>query len=87
MTICIWDTYVKRKDGRVMHFDILVEDIITNKETIISYGTAYLKNKPFKTEGISTESCKFCHIEQASEAIINDINTKGFSIIEMEFCD
>ncbi|HAI19501.1 MAG TPA: DUF2024 domain-containing protein, partial [Xanthomarina gelatinilytica] len=47
----------------------------------------YLKSKPFKTGKLTSSECKFCHMEQATETIINAIKNKGFYIIEMEHCN
>lgn len=87
MKVSVWDTYVKRDDGKIMHFDILVPNEVNDEQTILNYGTSYLNSKAFKTESISSNICNFCHIEQATNAVINDINNEGFSIIEMENCD
>lgn len=87
MKVSVWDTYVKREDGKLMHFDILVPNEVKDEQTILNFGTSYLKSKTFKTESISSRICNFCHIEQATDAVINAIKNKGFSIIEMENCD
>ena len=87
MKVSVWDTYVKRKDGKLMHFDILVPNTINDEQIILNYGARYLKSKAFKTESITSKICKFCHVEHATTTIINDIKNKGFSIIEMENCD
>lgn len=87
MKVSVWDTYVKREDGKLMHFDILVPNVQNDEQVILNFGTEYLNSKSFKTEGISSKICNFCHIEEATETIITDINTKGFSIIEMENCN
>ena len=87
MKVSVWDMYVKREDGKLMHFDILVQDKLNDELIILNYGTKYLKSKAFKTESITSKICNFCHIEQATNAIINEIQNKGFSIIEMENCD
>lgn len=87
MKVSVWDTYIKREDGKLMHFDILVPNKLNDEQIILNFGTTYLESKTFKTERISSKICKFCHIEQATDVIINDIKNKGFSIIEMENCD
>lgn len=87
MKVSVWDTYVKREDGKLMHFDILVPNSVNNEQIVLNYGTSYLKSKTFKTESISSKICKFCHIEQATNTVENDIKNKGFSIIEMKHCD
>lgn len=86
MKVAVWDTYVQRKDGKIMHFDIIVPNIVTDEETIYSYGRMYLKGKAFETFKLTSSECQFCHIEQATETIINNIEKVGFHIIEMEHC-
>ena len=87
MKVSVWDTYVTREDGKLMHFDILVPNKLNDEQIILKYGATYLKSKAFKTERITSEICNFCHIEQATDAIMHQIENKGFSIIEMENCD
>lgn len=87
MKVLVYDTYVQRQDGKTMHFDILVPSSLQTESTIYDFGNEYLKSKPFKTSHLSSKECQFCHIERASETIINQINQKGFSIIEMENCN
>ncbi|MBP7448998.1 MAG: DUF2024 family protein, partial [Flavobacteriales bacterium] len=40
--MAVWDTYVTRNDGRVMHFDIIVPSSQRDSAMIHSYGRAYL---------------------------------------------
>ncbi|WP_445733884.1 DUF2024 family protein [Mariniflexile sp.] len=87
MKVSVWDTYVKREQDKIMHFDILVPSDLKNEETIFQFGATYLKSKPFKTGTLTSNECKFCHIEQASDAIIEEIKTNGFYIIEMQNCN
>mgnify|MGYP000669283700 CR=1 FL=1 len=87
MKVAVWDTYVEREDGHTMHFDILVPSHITNEQTIFKYGMDYLKTKPFKTNQLTTNECRLCHIEQASEAMITAIEKDKYTIIEMENCN
>lgn len=87
MKISVWDTYVKRFDGLTMHFDILVPESMTDKNTVFQHGMDYLGNKPFDTSAISTNECRFCHVEEATREIEEDISRQGYSIIEMENCD
>lgn len=87
MKVSVWDTYVKREDGNIMHFDILVPHTLSDEETIYNYGKSYLKSKTFKTGQLTSTECQFCHIEKATEEIIANIEKVGFHIIEMEHCN
>ncbi len=87
MNVSVWDTFVQRKDGKVMHFDILAPSDFKNKKQIIAYGKNYLATKKFETENISTKKCSFCHIESASEKTTDLIKKYGFDIVELENCN
>jgi len=87
MKISVWDTYVAREDGKTMHFDILVPSTMVDKDCIFDYGREFLSNKPFQTAELSSKECKFCHMEQAADAIVDVINKEGYYIIEMENCE
>ena len=86
MKVAVWDTYVKRNDGKIMHFDLLVSAHITHEQTILNFGKDYLGTKTFKTDTLNTKGCRLCHYEQASEEIILSIKNKGYHIIEIENC-
>ncbi|WP_242204008.1 DUF2024 family protein [Aestuariivivens insulae] len=86
MTVSVWDTYVKRTDGKLMHFDILVPSTLNDELIILNFGKTYLENKRFKTENISIKACNFCHIERATDTVLQDLKHKRFSIIELENC-
>lgn len=87
MKISVWDTYVERADGNIMHFDILVSSTLTDKQTVLDFGEHYLKSKPFKVIELTANECRFCHIEHATKEMITSITKKGYAIIEMENCD
>lgn len=87
MYISVWDTYVQRQDGKVMHFDILVSHDLKDTSKIFSFGKDYLKSKPFKTGELTSRECQFCHIEKASEEVVASINNKGYFILEMQNCN
>ncbi len=87
MKVAIWDTYVKRNDGKTMHFDILVPEHIKEESTVLNFGMDYLKTKTCTTLQLSTNECRFCHIEQATQKMIASIKSKGYFIIEMENCN
>ncbi|SHG84242.1 DUF2024 family protein [Flagellimonas flava] len=86
MEVSVWDTYVPREDGKIMHFDILVPSTLTESTTIFGYGKAYLETKSFKTGELSANECRFCHMQSAPESVEEGIREQGYYIIEMENC-
>lgn len=86
MKVAVWDTYVKRKDGRVMNFDILVPADEMNEERIFTFGKDYLQSKNEAGQILSANQCRFCHVEQATNEMIASIQQKGYYIVEMNNC-
>ena len=70
MQCAVYDTYVRKKDGNVMHFDVVVE-AKTPHEKAIEYGKKYLESVG---EG------------QAPPTIETDIQSNGYFIQKMEGC-
>lgn len=87
MKIAVWDTYVTKKDGTVMHFDILVPDHINDTKTIFEHGQNYLAQKGQQGQALTAKECNLCHMEEATPDIKNEIDQKGYYIIEMEGCN
>ncbi|GAB3573831.1 DUF2024 family protein [Spirosoma luteolum] len=86
MQVSVYDTYVTRTDGAVMHFDILVPSTLTDPATIHQYGKTYLATKGQASQPLTARECRYCHIEQASDDIQASIAHQGFHIIEMQGC-
>lgn len=87
MNIAVWDTYVTKKDGTRMHFDILVPDTLKEPEQIYDYGKRYLRSKGLPDLALEAEHCRFCHIEQLKPEWTLDLEQQGYVIFEMENCN
>ena len=87
MDIAVWDTYVQRNDGRRMHFDILVPATEKSDGRVFAFGNHYLKQKGIEGKLLSSEECKFCHIEQGTAEQLAAIQSTGYAVIEMEHCN
>ena len=87
MKIAVWDTYVTKKDGTIMHFDILAAEEIKDTAVIFKYGKEYLYTKGQEGQPLTSKECKFCHVETLRPSWEADIKNKGYFIIEMENCN
>lgn len=87
MKIAVFDTYVTRPDGRVMHFDILVPEATKDIEQVIHFGRRYLTAKGVPAETLRAQECRFCHMESATEPVQEAVDQDGFAIIELRHCD
>jgi len=86
MQVAVWDTYVTKKDGTIMHFDIIVPTEIKIADIIHSYGKAYLKSKNQEGQALTSKECRFCHIESVKPKWEAEIKQKGYFVYEMENC-
>ena len=87
MKVAVWDTYVTKKDGSIMHFDILAPVEIKDTAIIYNFGRDYLKTKDQEGQVLSSKQCKFCHVESLRPQWEADIKNQGYFIIEMENCN
>jgi hypothetical protein len=85
MRVSVYDTYVKRKDEGLMHFDIIVPENSSLAKVIV-FGQAYLKEKGQEGQSLTAKECRFCHIENAPEEMLKPIREKGYFIYEMQGC-
>lgn len=87
MKVAVWDTYVTKSNGAIMHFDIIAPSEVKDEETIHKYGKEYLKLKEQSAQTLTAKECSFCHIETASAEMVSEIEQKGYYIIEMQGCN
>ncbi len=85
MKVAVFDTYVTKKDGGVMHFDVLVPKE-TPPDQVLRFGREYLERVGQKGQPLTAKECQFCHIEEASRAVEQAIQKSGYYILEMEGC-
>lgn len=81
----VYDTYVTKADGRLMHFDIIVP-AGTTYETVLSCGRTYLMEDGEGGQTMKAAHCRFCHIEEASAEMTAAFEARGFFILPMEGC-
>lgn len=53
--------YVRKRDGKTMHFDVVVE-AATTQEKAIEYGKQYLASVGQAEQKMIQEECQLCHI-------------------------
>lgn len=87
MKVAVWDTYVTKRDGTIMHFDILAPDEIKDSTVIYNHGKEYLKTKGQDGQHLTSKECRFCHVEILRPNWEEAINEQGYFIIEMENCE
>jgi Domain of unknown function (DUF2024) len=87
MKVAIWDTYVQKKDGKIMHFDIVAPIHVSKEKNIHTFGKDYLQLKNQENQPLTSKECTFCHIEEAADEMKKSIEQRGYYIIEMQDCN
>ncbi len=85
MRVAVFDSYVTKADGKQMHFDVIVPQG-TPEDQVLAFGRQYLEKVGQGGRTLTSKECRFCHIEQASPKMLEDIERDGFHILEMEGC-
>lgn len=86
LKVSVYDTYVPKKEGGLMHFDILVDAKEKDLDKIYAYGKNYLQSKGQEGQPLTAKECRFCHVENARGPVEDSILAQGYYIIEMEGC-
>lgn len=87
MKVAVWDTYVTRKNGTTMHFDIIAPAELKDEEVIYKLGKEYLKTKNEEEQPLTAKECSFCHIETVKPQWEESVKQKGYYIYEMGNCN
>jgi hypothetical protein len=85
MECAVYDTYVTKNDGKIMHFDVVVE-ASTPQERAIEYGKEYLASVGQSGQKMTSEECQFCHVQEAPAFVEKSIKQNGYWIQKMEGC-
>jgi hypothetical protein len=85
MECAVYDTYVTKRDGKTMHFDVIV-DSSTPHEKALEYGKEYLKDAGQEGQKMTQEECQFCHVQEAPKIVEESIQQNGYFIQKMEGC-
>lgn len=85
MQCAVYDTYVMKRDGRIMHFDVIVEKSTTHDKAV-EFGKEYLASVGQGEQTMTQEECQFCHVQEAPSLVEKTIREKGYYIQKMEGC-
>ena len=84
MSIKVFDTHVRTKDGRYLHFDILIES--NDSELAKTYARQFLAEQGVEDEDIDLNQCRFCHVEPSNPVVAESIGKHGHHIIKLQGC-
>ena len=81
----VYNTYVTKQDGAIMHFDVIVP-VNSTYSQVIAFGQSYPARVGQAGRPLTARECKFCHIEAASPQVEATIQRQGYYILPIEGC-
>jgi hypothetical protein len=85
MNCDVFDTYVTRANGQILHFDVIVPSG-TPPTAVQAFGQGYLTALGVPDGKVTAERCRFCHVEQATPEMQQAIEEQGYFIVALEGC-
>ncbi len=85
MQIHVYDTYVKAKDGHIMHFDVFTD--VRDDKKAIEFAKQWLASIGEEGSTVTSEECRFCHSQKAPDEVVEAIKQNGYFIYKMEGCN
>ena len=85
MTIShVYDTYAKTSKGRIMHFDVVLDE--KDPDKALHYARQWLNSIGQEEATVSQENCCFCHSTEAPPELRKQIDELGYAIYKLEGC-
>lgn len=80
----VFDTYAKTAQGRIMHFDVVLDEKDSTKA--LNYAKAWLETLGVQDAVVTQENCLFCHSAEAPAELRKQIDSQGYAIYKLEGC-
>ncbi len=80
----VYDTYAKTANGRIMHFDVVLDE--QDQTKALNYAKAWLTSIGHPDASVTQENCAFCHSAEAPPEIRREIDSQGYGIFKLEGC-
>lgn len=87
----IYDCYINTPEYGKMHFDLLVEQGVSNARHAVEFARQWLSSIGVQLDGLafSLDHCSYCYSclgHEAGEEIHKAIASQGFYIVPLEGC-
>ena len=80
----VFDTYAKTAQGRIMHFDVVLDEKDAAKA--LRCAKTWLANIGAPDAVVTQENCLFCHSTEAPPELRQQIDSQGYGIYKLEGC-
>lgn len=80
----VFDTYAKTTKGRIMHFDVVLDE--KDQDKALHFARLWLHSIGQEDATLSQENCCFCHSTEAPPELRKQIDDQGYAIFKLEGC-
>lgn len=80
----VYDTYAKAATGRIMHFDVVLDE--QDHDKALRYAKEWLASIGHEDAEVTQENCTFCHSAEAPVVLRKQIDSQGYAIYKLEGC-
>jgi hypothetical protein len=80
----VFDTYAKTSKGKIMHFDVVLDDKDADKA--LAYALLWLQSIGEEQATVTQENCVFCHSVEVTADLRLQIDEQGYAIYKLEGC-
>ena len=80
----VFDTYAKTAQGRIMHFDVVLDE--KNAAKALGYAQTWLESIGVHDAVVTQENCVFCHSAETPAELLKQIDSQGYAIHKLEGC-
>lgn len=80
----VYDTYAKAANGRIMHFDVVLDE--QDQDKALRYAKEWLASIDHADAIVTQENCAFCHSAEAPPELRKQIDAQGYGIYKLEGC-
>ncbi|MBM7060735.1 DUF2024 family protein [Pseudomonas sp. UL073] len=84
MDVKVFDTHVRTRDGRYLHFDVLTHGGDVERAT--GFARRFLADRGLQDADVEQSECLFCHSESAPPEVAAAITQQGYFIIPLQGC-
>jgi hypothetical protein len=80
----VYDTYAKTANGKIMHFDVVLD--VKDQNKALDFAKQWLLSIGYEDATVTQENCCFCHSAEAPTELRKQIDAQGYAIYKLEGC-
>ncbi|RXJ71742.1 hypothetical protein CS022_20060 [Veronia nyctiphanis] len=84
MAVHVYDTYATSKEGKILHFDVLMP--VKDDDLAVKYAKNWLSEIGLEGATVKSGNCAFCHTRNSVPQYDEEISSKGYAIYKLEGC-